>query len=468
LFASSIVYLGLAAAVLGCACGVRPIRRLRIATRGRAAIVAMGGLAVAGMAAAFPTRESRVRVVSTHLDRFAPAWHFSERHTIRIAAPPPRVFEAIRRVTADEILLFRTLTWIRRGGRNLQPGILNAGGHEPLIDVAVRGGFVRLADDAPRELVIGAVVMAPPGARGTLTPAPFQQTLPPGFAVASMNFLVAPDGPDGSLVSTETRVFASSPASRRRFAAYWRVIYPGSAIIRRMWLRAIRHRATVPPTATTMDHRLRTLVEKVWYYHQLNHQLSKADAILVLCSHDKAVAETGARLYLDRWSPLLIFSGGLGSITRHLWAAPEADQFAEIAIGMGVPRQDILIENRSTNTGENVLFTKQLLAERQLDPCKFIVVQKPYMERRSYATFRKVWPDKEVLVTSPKVSLDEYFARYSHAALSAHDVISIMVGDLQRIKLYPAKGFQIEQEIPDDVWAAYDELVEMGYNSRLV
>ncbi len=217
-----------------------------------------------------------------------------------------------------------------------------------------------------------------------------------------------------------------------------------------------------------MNDRLRALVEKVWHYHQLNHQLSKADAILVLCSHDKAVAETGARLYLEGWAPLLIFSGGLGSITRNLWQEPEADQFAEIAARMGVPRADILIENRSTNTGENVLFTKALLAERQLEPGKFIVVQKPYMERRSYATFRKVWPDKEVLVTSPRVSLDEYLGKYSNEALSIDEVISIMVGDLQRIKLYPAKGFQIHQDIPADVWDAYDELVEMGYDTRLV
>ena len=217
-----------------------------------------------------------------------------------------------------------------------------------------------------------------------------------------------------------------------------------------------------------MNHRLRTLVERVWDYHQLNHRLAKSDAILVLCSHDKAVAETGARLYLEGWAPLLIFSGGLGSITRHLWQEPEADQFAEIAAAMGVPRQDILIENRSTNTGENVLFTRQLLAERQVDPARFIVVQKPYMERRSYATFRKVWPEKEVLVTSPKVSLDEYLGKYSNEALTTDDVISIMVGDLQRIRLYPAKGFQIHQDIPDDVWQAYGELVEMGYSSRLV
>jgi uncharacterized SAM-binding protein YcdF (DUF218 family) len=217
-----------------------------------------------------------------------------------------------------------------------------------------------------------------------------------------------------------------------------------------------------------MDDRIRALVEKVWDYHQLNHQLSKADAILVLCSHDKAVAETGARLYLEGWAPLLIFSGGLGSITRRLWREPEADQFAEIAIEMGVPSERILIENRSTNTGENVLFTKQLLAERQIDLGKFLVVQKPYMERRSYATFRKLWPDKQVVVTSPRVSLDEYLARYSNEELSTDEVISIMIGDLQRIKVYPAKGFQIHQDIPDDVWAAYDELVEAGYDKRLI
>jgi hypothetical protein len=246
MFASAVVYLGLIVAFVGLLCVLKPIRRLRIGTRRRAAIVGLAGVAVAGIGFVLPARESRIARVETHLDEFAPAWQFRELHTIRIAAPPPRVFEAIRRVTADEIVLFRTLTWIRRGGRPLAPGILNAGGHEPLIDVALRGGFVRLADDAPRELVIGAVVMVPPGTRGSLTPQVFQRTLPAGFALATMNFLVTPDGSNGSLVSTETRVFANSPAARRRFAAYWRVIYPGSAIIRRMWLRAIRQRATAP------------------------------------------------------------------------------------------------------------------------------------------------------------------------------------------------------------------------------
>jgi uncharacterized SAM-binding protein YcdF (DUF218 family) len=214
--------------------------------------------------------------------------------------------------------------------------------------------------------------------------------------------------------------------------------------------------------------RIRALAEILWNYHHLNQQLTPADAILVLCSHDTIVAERGARLLLDGWAPLLIFAGGLGSITSRLWHEPEADQFARIAVGMGVPADRILIENESTNTGENVLFTKRLLAARQLDPQKFIVVQKPYMERRSYATFRKVWPEKDVVVTSPQLSMDDYLSRYSHGALSPDEVISIMSGDLQRIRLYAEKGFQIPQEIPGDVWRAYEELVDAGYDRHLV
>ena len=217
-----------------------------------------------------------------------------------------------------------------------------------------------------------------------------------------------------------------------------------------------------------MDHHTHLLAEKIWRYHQMNHQLEHADAILVLCSHDKKVAERGAELFLGGWAPLLIFSGGLGSITKDIWTDPEADQFAEIALAMGVPKESVLIENRSTNTGENILFTKQLLTDRDIDPQRFILVQKPYMERRSFATFRRVWPEKDVLVTSPQVSFDEYLESYSAKELSADDVISIMVGDLQRIKIYADEDFQIHQEIPDDVWSAYEELAKSGYDQRLI
>ncbi|GAB3985875.1 YdcF family protein [Spirosoma daeguense] len=216
-----------------------------------------------------------------------------------------------------------------------------------------------------------------------------------------------------------------------------------------------------------MTESIRKLALTLWDYHHLNHPLAKADAILVLCSHDLRVAERGAELFLEGWAPLLIFSGGLGVITRHMWSEPEAEIFARIAQNMGVPAEHILIENQSRNTGENVLFIKQLLEQSQMEMERFIVVQKPYMERRSFATFKKVWPEKDVIITSPQDSFDTYLSQYTNPALTPDDVISIMVGDLQRIQLYPEKGFQIPQLIPAEVWTAYEALIQAGYDRHL-
>ncbi|MEJ7694334.1 YdcF family protein [Daejeonella sp.] len=206
------------------------------------------------------------------------------------------------------------------------------------------------------------------------------------------------------------------------------------------------------------------LAKQLWEYHHVNHTIQKSDCILVLGSHDTRVADRGAELYLQGLAPVLIFSGGLGNFTQGVWDESEADKFAKIAISLGVPIDAILIENRSTNTGENIMFTQQLLKEKGMDPESFIVVQKPYMERRSYATFKKHWPDKSLYVTSPQISFDDY----PTAEISLGKVISIMVGDLQRIRMYPEKGYQVYQEIPDEVWEAYESLVDRGYDGHLM
>lgn len=202
---------------------------------------------------------------------------------------------------------------------------------------------------------------------------------------------------------------------------------------------------------------------KLWDYHHLNHIPEKTDVILALGSHDLRVADRAAELYLQGWAPILIFSGGLGNVTKGVWKDPEADKFARIALDKGVPAEAIFIENQSTNTGENILFTQRLLQEKGLDPQSFLLVQKPYMEKRSYATFKKHWPDKELVVTSPQIDFEDY----PNEEIPMERVINIMVGDLQRIRIYPAKGFQIPMEIPDDIWAAYERLVAAGFNKHL-
>ncbi|TGJ81206.1 hypothetical protein E0Z10_g7557 [Xylaria hypoxylon] len=206
--------------------------------------------------------------------------------------------------------------------------------------------------------------------------------------------------------------------------------------------------------------------ERLYEYHQLHTEIEqKADAIFCLCSLDTRVAERAAQLFLDGFGDYLIFSGGSGKLTHGRFDKPEAEVFANIARQSGVPETKLIIEPRSTNTGENVRFTYALLQEKQLSIRSFILVQKPYMERRTFATFKKQWPDPrtEILVTSPRLVWDKYPNKDNPVDL----VINIAVGDLIRIRDYPAKGFQIPQDIPEDVWAAAQRLIQRGYNSHL-
>ncbi|MFA6304544.1 MAG: YdcF family protein [Patescibacteria group bacterium] len=209
---------------------------------------------------------------------------------------------------------------------------------------------------------------------------------------------------------------------------------------------------------------VKQLGKKVCEYLKMNNILEKSDCILVLGSYDERVAIRASELYLQGLAPLLVFSGGFGKFAKDNWGEAEADHFAKIAIKMGVPKKNILIENQSTNTGENILFTQNLFHEKGLNLNSFIIVQKPYMERRSYATFKKYWPDKKVLVTSPQLSFEEY----PTTGISMERVINTAVGDLQRVKLYSENGYQIFQEISKDVWDAYEQLVALGYNKRLI
>jgi len=241
---SSFAYAGFVLFAAGLALVIRPAPAIGVETRSRALLVAAAGVALGLIGLGAPSFTSRAPVRSSRLDELTPEWQFHEVHGRHIAAPPARVFAALKEVRADEIAFFHALTWIRRFGRPSPPGILNAG-RAPIVEAALNGGFTLLADEAPRELVVGTVVVAPPGARQVRT-LDFFRSPPPGFAVGTMNFRVTPDGAGGSWLSTETRVVATSPRARRVFAAYWRVIYPGSALIRRMWLRAIARRAEGP------------------------------------------------------------------------------------------------------------------------------------------------------------------------------------------------------------------------------
>lgn len=216
----------------------------------------------------------------------------------------------------------------------------------------------------------------------------------------------------------------------------------------------------------SLNNDTRDAAKAIWDYMQLNQQLQKADVLLVLCSHDTRVAEYAAKLYLHGFAPYVIFSGGSGVLTKDIFDKPESEVFAEIAINAGVPEDNVILESESTNTGENILFTYRLLQEQERNFESFILIQKPYMERRTYATFAKQWPRKstEIRVSSPRFEFDEYL----NGGVGVEKIINVMVGDLQRIREYPKVGFQIEQEISGEVWTAYEFLVKQGFTDHLI
>lgn len=209
---------------------------------------------------------------------------------------------------------------------------------------------------------------------------------------------------------------------------------------------------------------IRRAAQVIWDYHHVNHEPRAADAIWVLCSHDLRVADRAAELFQQDLAPLVIFSGGFGNFTDGVFAKPEADLFAERALQLGIPETAILRENQSTNCGENVLCTQRLLAEKGITIHSVIAVQKPYMERRTYATIRKQWPELELSVTSPQLGLDEY----CNQEIPMEKVIGIMVGDFQRVTEYPRLGYQIEQPVSEEARTAFAFLVAQGFDWHLM
>ncbi len=218
-----------------------------------------------------------------------------------------------------------------------------------------------------------------------------------------------------------------------------------------------------------LDKKQSEFAKIIWDYMQLHQPLEHADALLVLGSIDERVAEYAAKLFLDGYADWLIISGGSAHADDMLatgWTDTEAEHFKAIALKLGVPEDKIILEDKATNSGENITFTYNLLKEKRLRIRSVTLVQKPYMERRAYATFEKQWPDKatEFHVTSPPIAYESYFNE-----LHPQDkIVNIMAGDLQRIKEYPALGFQTEQPIPADVWNAYESLVAQGFDKHLL
>ena len=202
----------------------------------------------------------------------------------------------------------------------------------------------------------------------------------------------------------------------------------------------------------------------LWNYHQMGHVQRPCSAAIGLGSHDLGVATAAADLYHAGLFPVVVFSGGNSSTTRARFPRGEAVHYREHALSLDVPNEAILVEPKAANTGQNITFSRELLAAAGVEVEALLLISKPYMERRAYATCRKLWPEAEVICASKPLELDDYIKAIGDAKL----VVDMLVGDLQRVIEYPKLGFAVEQDVPADVHDAYQRLLNGGFDNRLI
>lgn len=202
----------------------------------------------------------------------------------------------------------------------------------------------------------------------------------------------------------------------------------------------------------------------IWDYHQMHHQVRPTSVGIGLGSHDLGVATFAAELYHAGLFPTLVFSGANSPTTAERFPRGEAVHFAEHAMTLGVPESAIIVEPQAANTGQNIEYSRTALAKAGVGVSSALLISKPYMERRAYATALKVWPEIEVICASEPLTFDDYLKSIGDHKL----VIDMLVGDLQRVIEYPALGFAVAQDVPMEVEDAYRRLLGAGFDSRLL
>jgi uncharacterized SAM-binding protein YcdF (DUF218 family) len=202
----------------------------------------------------------------------------------------------------------------------------------------------------------------------------------------------------------------------------------------------------------------------IWDYHQLHHPWRRCSAAIALGSFDLGVATYAATLFKQNYFPLVMFTGASSPTTIDQFPRSEAIEYREHALSLGVPDETILVKPHATNTGQNITLTHQLLDHHGIEVTDLMLICMPYMQRGAYATCAKHWPEVAIVCASEPITLAEHIQAMGADRL----VIDELVGDLQRIWLYPRQGFAIAQPVPDPVMIAYHRLVDAGFDSKVL
>ena len=203
------------------------------------------------------------------------------------------------------------------------------------------------------------------------------------------------------------------------------------------------------------------LARVLWDWQSAHDEPQAADAALGLGSYDVRVADRCVELFRTGLVRLVCFSGGSGNFTEGRFPRGEAHSFADRALALGLPAEVLLIEPEARNTAENFSRSRPLLEARGVR--SLILVAKPNMLLRAFATAAVQWPELKPQRAAARVPFAEDLA----PGRTVRDLIHELVGDAERLRLYPQRGYQIAVPIPSAVADAVGELLRRGYDQHV-
>jgi uncharacterized SAM-binding protein YcdF (DUF218 family) len=203
-----------------------------------------------------------------------------------------------------------------------------------------------------------------------------------------------------------------------------------------------------------------TVAQQLWNYLSAERGHAISDAVVVCCSYDLRVCDYACNLIQQGVAPSLILSGNTGNWTRHLWNIPEAHVFRERGLANGVAPDAILLEEQATNFGENIAFVRRLAPQLQ----RVTFVTKPNSVLRVRLTVPVQWPEVTAFIDAPPLRFPEDVSN----VVGILGAIDEMVGDVDRILKYPARGYQAPHELPREILQAWQTLKQAGFNNHLL
>ena len=209
-----------------------------------------------------------------------------------------------------------------------------------------------------------------------------------------------------------------------------------------------------------MDTETMERARAIWSYMSAESFVQNSDAIVICCSYDLRVCDHACQLINAGYAETLVISGKSGNWTRHLWNQPEAEIFYQKALVNGISENQILLETKATNFGENIRFSKQLIPYART----VTFVSKPNSLLRVKLVAQAQWPEVNALVSCPNISFPEEVSNI----IGLWGVINEMVGDIERIQRYPEIGYQVNHDLPQEIIENWHYLVDQGFTEHLM